>query len=101
MRRFLVPVVCWIGVPLGTPGTLIGGDAAFNTNSLLELLKHHHITDVKFEYRESVYRRPVGPPLLKSVLILNSTVDVGGSLTAALGLPIASLTTPHFQGAMG
>ena len=99
MRQFLVPVVCWIGVP---PGTLIGGDAAFNTtSSLLELFKRHDITDVEFEYRESVYRRPVGPPLLNSVSILNSTVDVGGSLTAALGLPIASLITPHFQGAMG
>jgi hypothetical protein len=48
-----------------------------------------------------VYRRSVGPPLLESVWDLNSTVDVVGPLTAALGLPIAGLTTRHFQDTMG
>jgi hypothetical protein len=94
----LGPVVLWIGV---LPDTLIGEGAFNSANGLLELLKRYGITDVDIEYRESVYRRSVGPPLLESVSNLDSTVDIVGPLTAALGLPIAGSTTTHFQGTMG
>jgi hypothetical protein len=94
----LGPVVLWIGV---LPDSLDSDDAFNSANGLLELLKRHGITDIDIEYRESVYRRSVGPPLLESVLNLDSTVDFVGPLTAALGLPIAGWTTPHFQGTMG
>jgi hypothetical protein len=94
----LGPVVLWIGV---LPDTLIGSGAFNSAGGLLELLKHYGITDVDIEYRESKYRRLVGPPLLKSVLDLNSTVDVAGPLTAAVGFPIARLTPPRCQGTMG
>jgi hypothetical protein len=98
VKAVLGPVVLWIGV---LPTTLIGEDAFKSSNGLLELLKRYGITDVDIEYRESVYRRSAGPPLLESVSSVRSTVDVVGPLTAALGLHIASLARPHFQGTMG
>jgi hypothetical protein len=94
----LGPVVLWIGV---LPNTLAGEDAFNSAKGLLELLKRHDITDVDVEYRESVYRRSAGPALLKSVSDINSTVDVVGPLTSALGLPIAGSAEPHLQGTMG
>jgi hypothetical protein len=92
------PVVLWIGV---LPDTLVGEDAFNCANGLLELLKCYEITDVDVEYRESVYRRSAGPPLLKSEPTVRSTADVSGPLTAALGLPIAGSARPHLQGTMG
>jgi hypothetical protein len=94
----LGPVVLWIGV---LPDTLTGEDGYHSANGLLELLQRHSIIDIDIEYRESVYRRSAGPPLLKSVSSVNSTVDVVGPLTAALGLPIAALATPYLEGTIG
>jgi hypothetical protein len=94
----LGPVVLWIGV---LPDTLISEGAFKSANGLLELLKRYSITDVDIEYRESKYRRLVGPPLLESMWDLNSTVDVIGPLTAAVGFPVARSTPPRYQGTMG
>jgi hypothetical protein len=60
----LGPVVLWIGV---LPDTLVGEDAFNSANGLLELLERYGITDVDIEYRQSVYRRTVDPPLSESV----------------------------------
>jgi hypothetical protein len=94
------PPVLWIGV---RPDTLQGaGEVAFNAaNDLLDLLATFGITDVKVEYRESVYTRSVGRSrALRSVSNLNPTVDVRGPLTPALGLPIAASARPDAQGTM-
>ena len=88
----LGPVVLRIGV---LPDILIGEGAFNSADGLLELLERHGIPDADIEYRESLYRRSVAPPLLEFVSNLDSTVDVVGSLTAALGLPIAGSTTPR------
>ena len=64
---------------------------AFNaSNDILHLLAGFSIGDVEVEYRESTYKRSVGPALLHSVSNLNTTVDVRGRLTPALGLSIAA-----------
>ena len=93
----LGPVVLRIGV---LPDILIGEGAFNSADGLLELLERHGIPDVDIEYRESLYRRSVAPPLLEFVSNLDSTVDVVGSLTAALGLPIAGSTTLRSQRTM-
>ncbi|KAF8260461.1 hypothetical protein EI94DRAFT_1610857 [Lactarius quietus] len=91
------PVVLWIGV---RPDSLQGEDAFNSGEEILDLLARFQIDDVEVEYRESVYRRSVGPALLRSVSNHNTTVDVRGPLTPALGLPIAASDRPDAQGTM-
>jgi hypothetical protein len=91
------PVVLWVGV---RPDSLQGEDAFSSGNEILDLLTSFDIVDVDVEYRESVYKRSVGPALLRSVSDLNTTVDVRGPLTPALGLPIAASDRPGAQGTM-
>ena len=69
-------------------------------NEILDRLASFEIVDVDVEYRESVYKRSVGPALLRSVSNLSTTVDVHGPLTPALGLPIVVSDRPGAQGTM-
>ncbi|KAL5531494.1 hypothetical protein ACEPAG_4371 [Sanghuangporus baumii] len=91
------PVVLWIGV---RPDSLQSEDAFNSGNDILRLLASFDIDDVEVEYRESIYKRSVGPALLRSVSNLNTTVDVRGPLTPALGLSIAASDSPSAQGTM-
>ncbi|KAI0760742.1 hypothetical protein C8Q74DRAFT_251673 [Fomes fomentarius] len=91
------PVVLWIGV---VPNSLQPEDAFASANELLALLADFDIDDVEVEYRESLYKRLAGSPLLRSVSNLNPIVDVVGPLTPALGLPIATSDRPDAQGTM-
>ncbi|KAH8119558.1 hypothetical protein DFH11DRAFT_1838878 [Phellopilus nigrolimitatus] len=91
------PVVLWVGV---RPDSLQGEDAFNSGKEILDLLARFQIDDDEVEYRESVYRRSVGPVLLRSVSTHNTTVDVRGPLTPALGLPIAASDRPDAQGTM-
>jgi hypothetical protein len=91
------PVVLWVGV---RPDSLQGKDAFSSGNEILDLLASFDINDVEVEYRESIYKRSDGPALLPSVSSLNTTVDVRGPLTPALGLPIAASDRPDSQGTM-
>ena len=89
----------------GHPGTRAGAPSTpsalyFHSTDILNLLAGFNIHDVQVEYRESVYRRSVGPALLRSVSNLNSTIDVRGPLTPALGVPIATSERPDAQGTM-
>lgn len=96
-KTTLGPVVVWIGV---SPGSLKGEDAFEAADDILAILKDFEIHDVEAEFRESNYYRAAGPALLKSVSNFNSTVDVRGPLTTALGLPIAAVNRPDAQGTM-
>jgi hypothetical protein len=58
------PVVLWIGV---ASETALYEDAQTSANGHLELFKEFDITDIEFEYRESIYTRSAGPNLLKPV----------------------------------
>ena len=91
------PVVLWVGV---RPDSLQGEDAFNSSNEILHLLGSFEIIDVEVEYRESVYKRSAGPALLRSVSNLNSTADVRGPLTPALGLHIGPSDRPSVQGTM-
>ena len=91
------PVVLWVGV---CPDSLQGKDAFSSGNEILHLFARFGINDVEVEYRESVYKWSDGPALLRSVSNLNTTVDVRGPLTPALGLPIAASDRPDAQGTM-
>ncbi|KAH9925767.1 uncharacterized protein B0H18DRAFT_1169292 [Fomitopsis serialis] len=90
-------VVIWVGV---RPDSLHAEDAFHSANDILRLLEGFDIVDVEVEYRESLYKRSVGPALLRSVLSLNTTVDGRGPLTPALG-PIATFERPDAEGTMG
>ncbi|KAF8165138.1 hypothetical protein B0H34DRAFT_780108 [Crassisporium funariophilum] len=79
------PVVIWVG-------------RFDSSNDILDLLATN---DVEVEYRESIYMPPVGPALLPSASDLDTTVDVCGPLTTALGLFIATADSSDAQGTMG
>ena len=80
----------WVGV---CPDLFQGEDAFNSGKEILCLL-------ASFEYRESVYKRSVGPACLRSVSNLKTTVDVRGPLTPALGLPIAAFDRPDTRDTM-
>ncbi|KAI0927764.1 hypothetical protein AcW1_005200 [Taiwanofungus camphoratus] len=92
------PVVIWIGV---LPDSLEGAQAVSSSEGILVLLKSFGIEDVEVEYRESIYRRSVGPELLRHVSSVNDTVDVRSPLTPTLCLSIAAADRPEAQGTMG
>jgi len=94
-KTTLGPAVIWVGV---RPGSLMGEHAFNAANDILEILGAFDIRDVEVEFRESIYRRSVGPALLKSVSSVNPIVDVCDPLTTALGLPIAAADRPDVQG---
>ncbi|KAH8115251.1 hypothetical protein DFH11DRAFT_1688466 [Phellopilus nigrolimitatus] len=54
--------------------------------------------DVEIAFRESVFTRSDGPQLLKHVISLDPTADIGSPFTGALGVQIAPRNTPHFEG---
>ena len=91
------PVVIWVGVYSDS----LLGEIDKAANEILNLLARYDIDDVEVEYRESIYKRSVGPNLLRSVSNINTTVDVRGPLTTALGLPITTSHRPYAQGNMG
>lgn len=92
------PVTIWVGVfPDRTPATA-AHDAA---QVVLALLARHNITDVDIDFRESLYRREAGLPLLSPVGDLDPLVDVISPLTPALGLHISTKARPNAQGTMG
>jgi hypothetical protein len=91
------PVVIWVGV---LPDSLQGEDAFISGNKILEILAYFRINDVEVEYRESIYRRSVGPALLHPAFKANTTVDVRSPLTPTLELPISAFDRPNYQGTM-
>ena len=70
------------------------GEDAFNSGK--EILNRV----ARFEYRESVCKRSVGPACLRSVSNLNTTVDVRGPFTPAFGLLIAASGRPDTRDTM-
>jgi len=89
------PVVLWIGV---APESLSCEDAHTSAKGCLDLLKDSNVTDVKVEFRKSIYTSMAGPSLLEPASGLDLDVDVRGLLMPALGLSIATKATPHVEG---
>jgi len=92
------PIVIWIGVH---PGSTTADTAHDVSENILGLLQSYGIEGVEVEWRESVFWRAVGPPLLRTVGNNHTTVDVRGALTATLGVPIATAERPDAQGSVG
>ena len=84
------PVIIWIGV---YPGSTAADTAHNLSKNILGLLKDYEVMDVEVEWRESIYWQAVGSPLMRTVGSNDTTVDVCGPLTAALGIPIATSDT--------
>ncbi|KZT19676.1 hypothetical protein NEOLEDRAFT_1232745, partial [Neolentinus lepideus HHB14362 ss-1] len=78
-------VTLWIGV---RPDSLKGAQALSSWAEILELIKVFGIEDVDVEFRESLYRRSAGPPLLRHVSKVNHTADFAEGCTSdkVLGL---------------
>ncbi|KZT19660.1 hypothetical protein NEOLEDRAFT_1158983 [Neolentinus lepideus HHB14362 ss-1] len=91
-------VTLWIGV---RPDSFKGAQALSSWAEILELIKVFGIEDVDVEFRESLYRRSAGPPLLRHVSKVNHTADVRGPLTPTLCLSIAASDRPDAKGTMG
>jgi hypothetical protein len=87
------PLHLWIGVK---PGTLSLDDAKKAAEGCKRILAN--FPDVEVAFRESIYTRSTGLQLLEHVLSVNSTADVRGPFTPALGLKIAPRTAPHYEG---
>ena len=92
------PVVIWIGAYPGSTTSDIAHDISEN---ILGLLQSHGIEGVEVEWRVSVFWRAVGSPLLRTVGNNHTTVDVSGTLTVTLGVPIATAKRPDAQGSVG
>ena len=94
------PLFLWVGV---MPGTLSRDDVKVAAVGCKQIIAQFQITDVEIAFRGSVVTRSAGPRLLNylSFLIFVLTADVHGPFTPALGLPIATKFTPHFEGTGG
>lgn len=89
------PLFLWVGV---LPGTLSPAQAEGPAARCKELLSEYAIADVEIAFRESVYTRHAGPPLLDHVSSVDPTADVRAPFTPALGLQIAPKAFPHLEG---
>ncbi|CAE6503240.1 unnamed protein product [Rhizoctonia solani] len=92
------PPTIWVGV---LADSLTSDVAYHSSNDILDLLKEHDISDIEVAYRESYARLLTGPELYAPVNYFHPLKDVITPFTTALGMPIASLKTPHMQGTMG
>ncbi|KAI6117954.1 hypothetical protein F5141DRAFT_591568 [Pisolithus sp. B1] len=92
------PLFLWVGV---MPGTLSRDDAEIAAAGCKQILLQSQITDVEIAFRESVFARSVGPQLLNYVPSTDPTAYVQSSFTPALGLRIASKSTPFLEGTGG
>jgi len=92
------PVVIWIGV---YPDSTTADTAHNVSKDILGLLERYEIEGVEIEWREPVFWRAVGPPLLRTVGNNHTTVDVRSPLTATLSVPIATAERPAAQGNVG
>ena len=88
------PIVLWIGV---RPGSLSRKQAQVAAVACEKIILTYEITGVEIAFRESLFRRS-GPMLLDYVTTDNPTSSVCGPLTAALGLPIASVAKRCSEG---
>jgi hypothetical protein len=97
------PLFLWVGI---MPGTLTPRDARDAAVVCKKILAESQITDVEIAFRESVFTRSAypwipSPQFYKYVPSKDPTADVRGPFTPALGLGIAALATPHFEGTGG
>ncbi|KAF8877468.1 hypothetical protein CPB84DRAFT_1852671 [Gymnopilus junonius] len=91
------PLILSIGVK---PHSLLYDDAVAATAAIKEILVKAGFPDIEVAFVESVVTRSVaaGPKLLSFNPLLDDVPELRKPFTAALGLSIAPLKYPHFEG---
>lgn len=89
------PLHLWVGV---IPESLSFEDAKIAAEGCKKILTDADFPDVEIAFRESVYTRSVGPQLLDYVPYQTPISQITNPFTPALGIRIAPLKTPHFEG---
>lgn len=83
----LGPVVIWIGVIPGSTSADVAHDVS---QEILDILQKNGVDDAVVEWREAVWQRLAGPPLMRHVSDFNPTHYVRRFLTPLLDVPIAA-----------
>ncbi|KAH9035841.1 hypothetical protein EDB84DRAFT_1588082 [Lactarius hengduanensis] len=89
------PLYLWVGVD---PRSLSLEGAKAAAVGCKRILADAQFPDVEIAFRESVFARSIGPQLLDHTLSIDPTADLRSPFTPALGVQIAPLATPHFEG---
>ncbi|PIL26038.1 hypothetical protein GSI_11792 [Ganoderma sinense ZZ0214-1] len=87
-EKTLGPIVIWIALH---PGKNTPSDARDASPEMLRILAEHGVEDAVVEWYEGKVERLVGPPLLRVTDSTNPSYYVRRPLTAALGMPIATM----------
>ncbi|KAF3923240.1 hypothetical protein ABW21_db0200588 [Orbilia brochopaga] len=87
----------WIGV---VPGSLSYDDARIAAIGCQTILAKAHLTDIEVAFRESIYGTTSGAQL-RPVGTSIALEDVEKPFSAAMGIPIAPMEEPHFEGTAG
>ena len=85
----------WIGV---MPRTLAFEAAKEVAKGCKDILAREGFPDVEVAFRESVVTQSVGPKLLSFNPFVNRVLELRSPFTPTLGIQIAPLKTPHFEG---
>lgn len=89
------PLYLWVGVG---PKSLSLKDAKAAAVGCKRILADAQFPDVEIAFRESIFARSIGPQLLDYTPSVDPTADLRSPFTPALGVQIAPLATPHFEG---
>ncbi|KZT05709.1 uncharacterized protein LAESUDRAFT_726637 [Laetiporus sulphureus 93-53] len=85
----------WIGI---IPGTLIFEAAKVAAEGCKDILAREGFPDVEVAFRESVVTQSIGPKLLSFDPSVDPVPELRSPFTPALGIQIAPLKTPHYEG---
>ena len=85
----------WIGV---IPGTLASEAAKEAAKGCKDILAQEGFPDVEVAFRKSVVTQSVGPTPLPFNASVNRVPELRSPFTPTLGISIALLKTPHFEG---
>ncbi|KDR68415.1 hypothetical protein GALMADRAFT_215850 [Galerina marginata CBS 339.88] len=89
------PFVITIGVE---PYSLLYDDAVAAGDAVLSVLKDAGFPNIQVAFIESRLHRSAGPKLLSLDPLLDPIAELRKDFSHALGLPIAPLKSPHFEG---
>ena len=96
-------LICDFVITIGVrPGSLAYDDAVTAANAVDEILRVAGFPEIQVALIESVYRRSgTGPKLMNFNPLLDSIAGLRKAFTHTLGLSIAPLKSPHFEGTGG
>ncbi|EJD40576.1 hypothetical protein AURDEDRAFT_186961 [Auricularia subglabra TFB-10046 SS5] len=96
-------LICDFVITIGVkPGSLAYDSAVTAANAVDEILRAAGFPEIQVALIESVYRRcGTGPKLMNFDPVGDSIADLRKAFTPTLGLSIAPLKSPHFEGTGG